>query len=114
MYVKCHRLFFLVIVSFLAPFVSAAGCLDAPRLTGINQAGAEFNSTKLPGEIHKDYTYPVAADLAFIAAQGANVIRLPIRWERIQPTVLTPLNPAELLRLHSDRLTRFISLYRNM
>lgn len=78
-----------------------ANCLDAPRLTGVNLAGAEFNSKKLPGIIFKDYVYPSATELAYIAAQGANVIRLPFRWERIQPKLNGALDPGELKRLQT-------------
>ena len=70
----------------------ATTCLSAARLTGVNIAGAEFNSKRLPGVIFKDYTYPKDSELAYIAAQGANVIRLPFRWERLQPEANKPLN----------------------
>lgn len=86
--------------SFAAIGVQAS-CLTEARLTGVNVAGAEFNSSKLPGVIFKDYTYPNSAELAFIAAQGANIIRLPFRWERIQPQLKGALDPAELQRLRT-------------
>lgn len=75
------------------------GCLDSPRLAGVNIAGAEFNSKNLPGIFNKNYTYPINAELQFAAAQGANVMRLPIRWERIQQTIKGPLDPLELKRI---------------
>ncbi|UUA72731.1 glycoside hydrolase family 5 protein [Cellvibrio sp. QJXJ] len=80
---------------------SQAGCLDQARLTGVNLAGAEFNTKALPGIVYKNYTYPSTAELNYIAAQGANMIRLPFRWERLQQTVNGPLDPAELGRLHT-------------
>lgn len=83
----------------LASLQAAAHCLDQVRLTGVNLAGAEFNSKNLPGNINKDYVYPSREDFEFIAAQGANVVRLPIRWERIQPTLGSPLAEAELAQL---------------
>lgn len=61
--------------------------------------GAEFNSTRLPGIPTKDYVYPKDSELTYIADQGANVIRLPFRWERIQPKPLAPLAIEELQRL---------------
>lgn len=85
----------------LAATDAQANCLTTPRLTGVNLAGAEFNSSKLPGVIFKDYTYPSSAELTYIAAQNANVIRLPFRWERIQPQLNGPLDPAELKRLQT-------------
>jgi endoglucanase len=90
----------LITVSLLAcPFFAAASCLDQQHLTGVNLSGAEFNSTKLPGTPSKDYTFPTEAELTYIAAQGANVIRLPFRWERIQPSAQNALSAAELKRL---------------
>ena len=82
-------------------FSAQAGCLDQARLTGVNLAGAEFNAKKLPGVVFKDYTYPSKAELAFIASQGANIIRLPFAWERLQPVAMGPLNQAELGHLRS-------------
>jgi len=84
---------------FLASLQAQAGCLDLSRLTGVNLAGAESNSTILPGEFGKNYIYPTAAELGFIAEQKATVIRLPIRWERIQPTLNGPLDKQEVGRL---------------
>jgi len=84
---------------FLASVQSQAGCLDLPRLTGVNVAGAESNSTILPGEVNKNYIYPTPAELSFIAEQKATVIRLPVRWERVQPTLNGPLNQEEIGRL---------------
>lgn len=78
-----------------------AGCLDQARLTGVNLAGAEFNAKQLPGVVFKDYTYPSTAELRFIASQGANIIRLPFLWERLQPVANGPLDNAELGRLRS-------------
>lgn len=80
----------------LAALNSVAGCLDQGRLTGVNLAGAEFNARQLPGVVFKDYTYPSNAELDFIASQGANIIRLPFLWERLQPTANGPFNQAEL------------------
>lgn len=90
---------FLLWSLFFVALPAAAHCLDQERLTGVNMGGAEFNSSKLPGTPYKDYTFPNEAELTFIAGQGANVIRLPFRWERVQPTAMGPLAAAELKRL---------------
>ena len=76
-----------------------ASCLDQ-RLTGVNLAGAEFGSV-LPGTVFKDYVYPNSSELTYIANKGANIIRLPFRWERLQPQAKGPLNPAELQLIQS-------------
>lgn len=81
------------------PLYAHSSCLDNQKLTGVNLAGAEFNSKSLPGVAYKNYTYPKEEELAFIAQQGANVIRLPFRWERIQHVINNPLDKDELKRL---------------
>jgi endoglucanase len=96
--VKKFLRLYLGLSIFLAVSVQA-NCLLPERLTGINLAGAEFNAKKLPGIFNKDYTYPTSLELSYIAAQRANVIRLPFRWERLQPEIDKPLNSEELLRL---------------
>lgn len=89
----------LISASLAASAASFAGCLDQARLTGVNLSGAEFNSTKLPGTVYKDYTYPTDAELTYIAGQGANVIRFPFRWERVQRTPFGALDADELKRM---------------
>jgi endoglucanase len=78
-----------------------ANCLNQGRLTGVNTAGAEFNLKNLPGTPFKDYTYPITADLTFFAERGANIIRFPFRWERLQPSLNGPLDAAELGRMRT-------------
>lgn len=85
--------------ALINPLAAQATCLDQARLTGVNISGAEFNSAKLPGTPYKDYTFPTEAELIYVAAQGANVIRLPFRWERVQPTAMGELAAAELKRI---------------
>lgn len=99
--IESIRALFGAALSFLCAFNSLAGCLDQGRLTGVNLAGAEFNGKKLPGVVFRDYTYPSSAELKFIAAQGANIIRFPFVWERLQPVANGPLNQAELSFLRS-------------
>ncbi len=69
-------------------------------LTGINLAGAEFGTT-FPGRHGKDYLYPSAIDVATYQALGFNVIRLPFRWERLQPDLGAPFDPVEWSRLNA-------------
>lgn len=68
-------------------------------LTGVNIAGAEFASQKIPGVPNRDYFYPKPATIDYFASKGMNVIRLPFRWERIQPSLNGALDSAELHRL---------------
>jgi len=72
----------------------SGGNLD---LLGVNLAGGEFGAVGQP--YGTGYTYPTHAEIDYEAASGMNVIRLPFLWERIQPTLGGPLDPAELARI---------------
>ena len=60
----------------VAPTTASSGQLG---LLGINFSGQE--QLTLPD------TYPTNAQIQYYAAKGLNVIRLPIAWERLQPTL---------------------------
>ncbi|HBK46263.1 MAG TPA: cellulase [Xanthomonadaceae bacterium] len=77
----------------LAPLAQAA---DVLKYAGVNLAGAEFNSSKRPGTLFKDYTYPAASDYSYFAGQGMNIVRLPFLWERLQPQARGELDAAQL------------------
>jgi hypothetical protein len=80
-----------------------------PRLRGLNVAGAEFAtpvdeatsrfSNVNPGTYGRDYVYPSARTLAYLAGRGITFVRLPVRWERLQPSLGRPLDPDETRRL---------------
>jgi len=59
-----------------------------PLFAGVNLAGGEFG--KVPGTYRTDYTYPTTADIDYYAQLGFNLIRVPFRWERLQPTLGAP------------------------
>lgn len=70
---------------------------------GINMAGGEFaaSASTLPGTYGTDYSYDSFAAFQAMAAKGHKIIRLPFRWERIQPSRGAALNSTELSRLTS-------------
>lgn len=78
---------------------AAAQCLATGQLKGVNLAGAEFNSSKQPGTLNKDYMYPRNADLDYVKQLGGNTIRLPFLWERVQPELNGELSTAELAQI---------------
>ena len=79
----------------------AASVVRPPVWRGVNLSGAEFahDAAHLPGVVDRDYRYPTANDLRFVAAHGHRMVRLPVRWERVQPALLGPLQAAELGRI---------------
>jgi hypothetical protein len=78
-------------------------------LRGINVAGGEFGAPVLdgtsafsnasPGRADREYHYDSSATFDYLAARGIELVRVPFRWERLQPELGMPLDPAELARL---------------
>jgi endoglucanase len=66
---------------------------------GVNIAGGEFAPSKLPGKYDRDYTYPDSRSMAYFAAKGMNIIRVPVLWERLQHQLGSELDRREMARL---------------
>lgn len=69
-------------------------------MLGINLSGAEFGKGDTYG---RDYIYPALKDLNFYAQKGIELVRLPVKWERLQGDLGGKLDAAEL-----GRLTKFL------
>ena len=74
---------------------------------GVSLAGAEFGmvernlSNVSPGVHGVDYLYNSPTTSRHVAVSGFQLVRVPFRWERIQPRLGASLDPAELERLES-------------
>lgn len=82
-----------------ASIASADDGLAASQLCyrGINLSGAEYGDRDgVPGV---NFTYPSEETVRYFAGKGMNVVRLPFRWERLQPVLSQPFDGAELQRL---------------
>lgn len=66
---------------------------------GVNLASGEFGPDQLPGTYGLHYTYPISDEVDYFLGKGANTVRVPFRWERLQQNLLTPLDATELARL---------------
>lgn len=66
-------------------------------MIGVNLSGAEFG--KVGGAYGYAYIYPSAADIKYYTDRGVELFRLPVKWERLQPTANGELDAAELGRL---------------
>ncbi len=75
---------------------------QAQYLRGVNLSGAEFGQTNLPGVFNTDYTYNSEASFRYFAAKNLGLIRLPVRWERLQPVLGGPLDAQNLALLKQD------------
>ena len=71
-------------------------------LRGVNLSGAEFGQDEMPGVFGVDYTYNSETSFRYFAAKNLGLIRLPVRWERLQPVLGGPLDPANVALLKGD------------
>jgi endoglucanase len=88
---------------FLSSVAGAAERSVARR--GVSLCGAEFGADKAdfsnenPGIYGRDYSYNSERTVAYFCVQGLRLLRVPFRWERIQPRLGEALDDAELKRL---------------
>lgn len=61
-------------------------------------ATSTFSNLHL-GTYGTDYGYDPAGSVDYVAARGCNLIRLNVRWERLQPTLGAALDTTELGRI---------------
>ncbi|MCR6500383.1 glycoside hydrolase family 5 protein [Shinella sp. CPCC 101442] len=64
---------------------------------GVNLSGAEYGDRH--GVENLNFTYPSEKTVAYFAGKGMNIVRLPFSWERLQPTLNSPLSVVEVDRL---------------
>jgi len=92
-------LVFLLALSYLVTPAHAGPLAEVTALTpnpaavpiGINMSEAEYSWG----------SFPSAADLAYIKSNNITLIRLPIAWERAQPTLFGALNSAYISGLRA-------------
>ncbi len=80
-------------------FVTVDGNAVEPKRVffhGVNLPQAGFGGQVLPGIQGQHYKWPVPTDVDMYLGMGANVLRIPFLWERMQPKLNEPLNPEEL------------------
>jgi len=82
---------------------------SAGVLRGVNVAGGEFGAPSVdatssfsnanPGTYDTAYHYDSASTFTYLASRGIRLVRIPFRWERIQPALNGSLRAAEVQRL---------------
>lgn len=72
---------------------------SVPLLKGINLASGEFAPGRLPGRYGYDYVYPTLETAAPFVNAGFTMVRLPILWERLQPSLGRPFSDVEISRI---------------
>lgn len=99
----------LAIPAMLAFATPNASAEVAPLLYGVNLGGGDATGTGvMPGAYNTDYVYPNDAELAYYQSKGLTLIRLPIKWKRIQDTLNGPLNETRM-----GYIDTFLGLARN-
>jgi hypothetical protein len=76
-------------------------------LRGVNYAGGEFSDRGPNGSLDRShlsqpnagYYYPHPGSFPILYSRGMRLIRIPIRWERVQPTLKQPLDTTEMAAL---------------
>jgi len=94
--------FILMMGSVLPGRGDENGDLRTPAFKrGVNIAGAEFGTgvpwlpdfcDENPGVYGKDYWFNSEKTFEYFIKKGLNLIRIPVRWERLQPVLSAPLN----------------------
>ncbi|KDR76291.1 hypothetical protein GALMADRAFT_140006 [Galerina marginata CBS 339.88] len=55
------------------------------KFFGVNESGAEFGNTVIPGVLGTDYTWPSPSSIDYFVGQGFNTFRVPFLMERLSP-----------------------------
>ena len=79
---------------------SAAQSTSGVQLLGVNLSGAE-DGDPVTGVENYDYVYPTTAEIDYFASLGLNTIRIPVAWQRLQPTEDGPLSTAQISQLQT-------------
>jgi hypothetical protein len=91
-----------------APVIEAHPTRDGV-LRGVNVTGGEFGtpvdqptspfSNAARGTYDRDYHYDSAATFRMLAGRGIKLVRIPVRWERLQPALGQSLDQTEVQRV---------------
>lgn len=72
---------------------SLATSAQAVDLVGLNFSGATFAAQILPGVNDRNYIFPAESHFQQWSAKGVKLVRFPILWERLQPSMGVNLDP---------------------
>jgi len=83
----------IILAASIATFAVAAPSVGKRaskfQFFGASESGAEFGDTAIPGELGKDYTWPVDSSIDTLSSNGMNIFRIPFLMEREIPTTMT-------------------------
>ncbi|TWI52347.1 endoglucanase [Pseudomonas duriflava] len=91
---RSSRLFKTMLpLAAIAAMVSTTVRAESVELLGLNLSGAGFAPQVLPGVNGTNYIFPVESYFQQWSAKGIKLVRFPIIWERLQPTLGGALDP---------------------
>jgi endoglucanase len=64
--------------------------------SGVNLSAGEFGKGN---QLNRNYTYPTDAELAYFQGKGLKIVRIPFKWERVQPQMRGELDALNLAQL---------------
>lgn len=79
-----------------------AATAAAQHRRGVNVSGAEFGMSAIPGTLGHDYTFNSEPTFQYFAGKRLGLLRIPLLWERLQPLLRGPLDPAYLANLKQN------------
>ncbi|KKK16135.1 hypothetical protein P175DRAFT_0516439 [Aspergillus ochraceoroseus IBT 24754] len=89
----------------LAAGTAAAAPRQKKRATfeffGVNESGAEFGESHLPGVYGTDYIFPDPSTISTLQSDGFNIFRIPFRMERLTSQLTGAFDQAYLQNLTS-------------
>jgi len=65
--------------------LTCSGSLTKFTYFGVNESGAEFGNTNIPGSLNTDYTWPSPSSIDYFMTAGFNTFRVPFLMERLSP-----------------------------
>jgi endoglucanase len=91
-----------VLSGLLAAFVASSASAGPADLCfrGLNISGAEYG--EFDGVEGVNFTYPSASTVSYFADKGFDTVRLPFKWERLQPRLGEAFERTELERLKTS------------
>lgn len=82
-----------------ATLASSAFGEVAPQLFGVNLGSGDATSNGVPGAYGHAYLYPSAGNLDYYKSKGLTLIRLNMKWKRIQQSPGQPLYETDMARI---------------
>jgi endoglucanase len=85
-----------------ALIILVAGTAAGQYLRGVNVSEAEWGDPFNPFYGAGNYAYATAPTFSYFAARSLPLIRLQVKWERLQPTLNGPLDSTQITYLQQD------------